>query len=83
LDFLQNLNPLVKVFADKERVEEKGEAFFSKDNFDLVCALTNDLGVLKRVNNYCRSNNVLFLSSYVYGLYGHMFVDFNEFQFIV
>jgi molybdopterin/thiamine biosynthesis adenylyltransferase len=82
VESLQTLNPLVKIVSDSQPVEDKDEAFFNKQNFDLVCALTNDLTVLKRVNALCRQNNVLFLCSYVHGLYGYMFVDFNKYQFI-
>lgn len=79
---LLRLNPMVKVVADKEKVHEKEANYFSKDNFDLVCALIDDRDVLEKINGYCRNNNVLFLSGIVTGMYGHMFVDFNEFQYI-
>lgn len=79
---LLRLNPMVKVVADKEKVEEKEASYFSKDNFDLVCALIDDRDILEKINSYCRNNNVLFLSGFVTGMYGHMFVDFNEFQYI-
>jgi hypothetical protein len=73
---------MVKIFADKSKLEDKDESFFSKANFDLVCALLDDRVQLERINNYCRINNVLFISGHVAGLYGYMFVDFNEYQFI-
>lgn len=79
---LLRLNPMVKVVADKGKLEEKDAAYFSKENFDLVCALIDDKDQLKRINEFCRTNKVLFLSGVVTGMYGYMFVDFNEFQFI-
>lgn len=79
---LLRLNPLVKIVADKGKLEEKDAAYFSKDNFDLVCALIDDREQLERINEFCRSKNVLFLCGVVTGMYGLMFVDFNEFQFI-
>lgn len=73
---------MVKVGADSGNLNEKDQEYFSNKNFDLVCVLANDLAQLERINNMCRANNVLFISGYVYGLYGYMFVDFNDFQFI-
>ena len=74
---------MVKVVADKGTIDEKNEAYFSKENFDLVCALIDDIGHLTKINEICRKNNVLFLCGVVTGLYGYMFVDFNDYQFIV
>jgi molybdopterin/thiamine biosynthesis adenylyltransferase len=82
VESLQTLNPLVKIVSEKGRIEDKDDSFFNRKNFDLVCALSNDLSQLERINALCRQNGILFLSSYVYGLYGYMFVDFNQYQFI-
>lgn len=82
VDALQTLNPLVKVIADPGRLEDKDESYYNSERFSLVCALTNDLHQLEHINRYCRKNNVMFLSSFVYGLYGYMFVDYNEYHFI-
>ena len=83
LDQLQILNPMVKISAVKGRVEEKDESFFNNKNFDLVCALIDDQDELKRIDGICRSNSVKFIAGYVYGYHGFMFVDFNDYQFIV
>ena len=74
---------MVKIQADNGKVEDKDQEFFSDKNFDIVCALTNNNEHLKRVNSFCRNGNVMFLSGFVYGLFGYMFVDFSEFQYIV
>ena len=74
---------MVKIHADKDKIDEKDQEYFSNKNFDLVCALTNDYAELEKIDSFCRDNNVLFISGYVYGLYGYMFVDFKDFQFIV
>jgi hypothetical protein len=74
---------MVKIMADNQSLEEKNSNFFNKSNFDLVCALIEDHDQLKRINSLCRNNNVLFLCGVVTGMYGYMFVDFNEFQYIV
>jgi len=79
---LLRLNPMVKIVADKSKLEEKDGSYFSKENFDLVCALIYDREQLERINAICRSNGVLFISGQVTGMYGHMFVDFNDFQYI-
>ncbi len=83
VEALQILNPMVKIQADPGRLDEKDQEFFSEKNFDIVCALTNDICDLERVNAFCRNGNVMFLSGYVFGLYGYMFIDLNEFQYIV
>ena len=79
---MQTLNPLVKVVADTEKLESKDESYFSDQNFDLVCALINDTKELERINDYCRKSNVLFLSGHVFGSFGYLFVDLNEFSYI-
>lgn len=80
---LQTLNPMVEIIDEKESLAEKGEDFFSKENFNTICVLSNELGELIRLNDIARKNNINFLSGYVYGLHGYMFVDFNEYQYIV
>lgn len=79
---LLRLNPNVKIVADSSQLSEKDASFFHKDNFDLVCAIIDDYEQLKRIDAICRDNGVLFLSGLVTGMYGYMFVDFNEFQYI-
>lgn len=74
---------MVKIFSDKELLSQKDSSFFSGKNFDLVCMLSDDFVEISRINNICRSNGVLFLSGFGFGLYGYMFVDFNSFQYIV
>ena len=73
----------MKIIADEENLENKDQEYFSNKNFDLVCALVDDFAQLERIDNLTRAGNVLFLAGYVYGLHGYMFVDFNEYQFIV
>ena len=80
---LQILNPLVKVHADCDPIETKESSFFSKDNFDLVCYLLhNNFEQLVYVNEACRQNSVSFISGYVFGIHGYMFVDLNNYKFI-
>ena len=74
---------MVKIQADKSKLEDKDQEFYSDKNFDIVCTLTNNNEHLEKVNAFCRNGHVMFLSGFVYGLYGYMFVDFNEFQYIV
>jgi ubiquitin-like 1-activating enzyme E1 A len=71
---------MVKVISFSQNITDKDESFYK--DYDLVCALTNDQKELEKVNEYCRSLNVLFLSGFVDGLFGHMFVDFKKYQFI-
>lgn len=79
---LVRLNPMVKIVADCRKLEEIDSIYLKKDNFDLVCALIEDHDQLKRIDHLCRSSNVLFLCGVVTGMYGYMFVDFNEFHYI-
>ena len=74
---------MVKIQADKSKLDEKDQEFFSEKNFDIVCALTNDIDELVKINSFCRNGQIMFLSGYVFGLYGYMFIDLNEFQYIV
>ncbi len=74
---------MVKIQADKSKLDEKDQEFFSEKNFDIVCALTNDIDELVKINSFCRNGHIMFLSGYVFGLYGYMFIDLNEFQYIV
>jgi len=79
---LLRLNPNVKVIADKSSLKDKEASFFSKDNFDLVCALIDSPDQVTTLDAYCRQGGVMFLNGVVKGMYGYMFVDFNEFQYI-
>lgn len=80
---LQNLNPMVKVFSDNEPVSQKDFQYFSDKNFDLVCMLSDNFDEVNRVDKICRENGIMFLSGYVFGLYGFMFVDFKTYKYIV
>lgn len=79
---LLRLNPNVKVVADKSRLADKEASFFSESNFDLVCALIDNPDQIQTIDAYCRQGKVMFLNGVVKGMYGYMFVDFNEFQYI-
>jgi len=82
VEALQTLNPMVKIIADTQKLEEKDDSYFSTQNFDLVCGLVNDTNELERINSICRKNNVLFLCGQVFGLFGYLFVDFNDYTYI-
>jgi ubiquitin-like 1-activating enzyme E1 A len=73
---------MVKIVADTQKLEEKDEIYFSNMNFDLVCSLIDDSSELERINNICRKNNVLFLCGHVYGMFGYLFVDLNDYSYI-
>ena len=82
VEALQTLNPMVKIVADTQKLEEKDETYFSSMNFDLVCALIDDSNELERINSICRKNNVQFLCGQVYGMFGYLFVDLNDYSYI-
>jgi len=82
LNELLRLNPNVKVVADNSSLSEKDASFFTKKNFDLVCALIDNPDQIQTIDTYCRQGGVLFLNGFVKGMYGYMFVNFNEFHYI-
>lgn len=80
---LQTLNPMVKIVADTGKLSDKDTAFFSSENFDVVCMLSDDLDEMQRVNKLTRENKLLFIGGLVFGFHGYMFVDFDKFEYIV
>ena len=74
---------MVRVIADAAKLEDKDEAFFGHDNFDIICVLSDDLAALKKLDEIARKNGVLFISGYIYGFHGYMFVDFNDYNYLV
>jgi hypothetical protein len=67
--------------SDTENQEE--EEFLSTKNFDVVCVLDDRPDVLNKLNKRARRGNVLFICGNARGLFGHMFVDLANYQFIV
>ncbi|KAI6652784.1 Enzyme subunit 1 [Oopsacas minuta] len=69
----QELNPMVSVEAQQDRLDTKSNEFFSQ--FDIVCVTNANKSELIRVNQICRSLNVKFLCGDTFGFYGFMASD--------
>jgi hypothetical protein len=77
------INALQSEIENENEVEDKGDEFLSAKNFDVVCVLDDRPRVLDKLNKRARRGNVLFVCGSTRGLFGHMFVDLADYQFIV
>lgn len=73
LERAQNLNPMVEVHADPDRVEDKPDDFFLQ--FDAVCLTGCSRDLMVRVDQLCYQHNIKVFCGDVYGYYGYMFCD--------
>lgn len=83
LQNLQELNPLVKVSAEEASIEEKlsNDAFWSR--FSIVFLCNVKLSEQIKVNDICRSRNILFFGAETFGLLATMFQDAISFDYHV
>ncbi|XP_076065036.1 SUMO1 activating enzyme subunit 1 [Oratosquilla oratoria] len=76
----QDLNPMVEVHADPDQLETKTDEYFR--DFDVVC-ITNCTGEeAMRINNICRQHNILFYMGDVLGMFGFMFADLGDHEYV-
>ncbi|XP_066591258.1 SUMO-activating enzyme subunit 1 [Prorops nasuta] len=76
----QNLNPMVKVTAETENVNDKSDKYFA--DFDVVCATQCDIFQLQKINNACREHNIKFFAGDVWGTIGFTFADLKTHEFV-
>lgn len=76
----QNLNPMVEVKIDSEKLSEKPDIFFI--DFDVVVIIEGSLKELIRIDNACRLAGVKFFSGDVWGMFGYSFADLQEHNFV-
>lgn len=77
----QNLNPMVQVVANPSDIASQPDTFFT--SFDVVVvARCSDKDLLIKINELCRSKGVIFYAGGVHGLFGYMFADLNQHNFI-
>uniref|UniRef100_A0AAG5CTY8 SUMO-activating enzyme subunit 1 n=1 Tax=Anopheles atroparvus TaxID=41427 RepID=A0AAG5CTY8_ANOAO len=76
----QNLNPMVELKADTDTLASKPDEFFK--DFDVVCLIGAPTAQYLRVDNACREANVKFFASDVWGMFGTVFVDLQEHEFV-
>lgn len=76
----QALNPMVEVKVDTEVLAEKTEEFFKQ--FDVVVVLEASVAEQVSIDNFCRSNNVKFYATDLWGMFGFSFVDLQDHEFV-
>jgi len=74
------LNPMVDVNADSGKVDDKPDEYFGQ--FNVVCAMRCTITQLKRINRACNNQNVKFFAGDVWGLFGYVFVDLREHEYV-
>uniref|UniRef100_A0A3Q3WCZ3 SUMO-activating enzyme subunit 1 n=1 Tax=Mola mola TaxID=94237 RepID=A0A3Q3WCZ3_MOLML len=76
LERAQNLNPMVEVHADSDRIEDKPDDFFLQ--FDAVCLTGCSRDLMVRVDQLCSQHNIKVFCGDVYGYYGYMFCNLGQ-----
>ncbi|XP_074521285.1 SUMO-activating enzyme subunit 1-like [Halichoeres trimaculatus] len=76
LERAQNLNPMVEVHADSDRVENKPDDFFLQ--FDAVCLMGCSRDLMVRVDQLCSQHSIKVFCGHVYGYYGYMFCNLGR-----
>jgi len=76
----QNLNPMVNINADSDKVDDKPDEYFGQ--FDIVCAMHCTITQLKRINRVCRNQKVKFFAGDVWGALGYVFLDLQEHKYV-
>ncbi|KAI5459870.1 hypothetical protein BGZ63DRAFT_415325 [Mariannaea sp. PMI_226] len=78
---IQKLNPRVKVEVDAEGIEKKHTSYYAK--FDIVIATDLDPGAFDVINTATRLHGKAFYAAGSYGLYGFIFTDLIEHEYII
>ncbi|EON98052.1 putative sumo activating enzyme protein [Phaeoacremonium minimum UCRPA7] len=78
---IQKLNPRVKVHIDKTDIRSKGPSYFGV--YDVVIATDLDPDTLNVVNTATRVNGRYFYAAGTHGLYGFIFADLIEHDFVI
>ncbi|XP_061637628.1 SUMO-activating enzyme subunit 1 [Phyllopteryx taeniolatus] len=73
LERAQNLNPMVEVLADTDKIEDKPDTFFLQ--FNAVCLTGCSRDVMVRVDQLCSQHDILVFCGDVHGYYGYMFCN--------
>ncbi|XXH04859.1 hypothetical protein Hte_011281 [Hypoxylon texense] len=78
---IQKLNPRVRVIADSGSIMTKGASFFR--DFDIVIATDLSPTLLAFINTATRLHNRQFYAAGTYGLYGYIFCDLIEHDYVL
>ncbi|XP_028320241.1 SUMO-activating enzyme subunit 1 [Gouania willdenowi] len=76
LERAQNLNPMVEVQADTDKVEDKPDDFFLQ--FDAVCLTGCSKDLMVRVDQLCSQHNIKVFCGDIHGYYGYMFSNLGK-----
>ncbi len=80
---LQSLNYYVKVSCNTEEFSNINlEKIFNDNKFNVIILTESDCQTINLINNYCRSKNISFICSDIYGYVGRCINDFGN-NFIV
>ncbi|KFH44931.1 DNA damage tolerance protein-like protein [Hapsidospora chrysogenum ATCC 11550] len=78
---IQKLNPRVRVHVDAEGVKSKGPSYFA--GFDVVIATDLDPDSFNLINTATRLNYKSFYAASTHGMYGFIFSDLIEHDFVI
>ncbi|KAI0105493.1 hypothetical protein GGR51DRAFT_190716 [Nemania sp. FL0031] len=78
---VQKLNPRVKVFPDSGSIMTKGASYFAA--FDIVIATDLNPTLLAFINTATRLHNRQFYAAAAHGLYGYIFCDLIEHDYVL
>ncbi|KFX88522.1 hypothetical protein V495_02596 [Pseudogymnoascus sp. VKM F-4514 (FW-929)] len=78
---IRNLNPRVNVIVDTDDISIKGPGYFQ--NYDIVVATDLLPDTLNLINTATRVNNKPFYAAGVQGLYGFIFADLIQHDYVI
>lgn len=78
---IARLNPRVRVHVDRESIKTKGTSYFSA--FDVVIATDLDSSLLTFINTATRLHQKPFYAAGTHGLYGFVFSDLIEHDYVI
>ncbi|PHH62706.1 hypothetical protein CDD81_6775 [Ophiocordyceps australis] len=78
---LQKLNPRVRIHVDADSVANKRPSYFAA--FDVVIATDLDPDSFNIINTATRLNNKAFYAAGTHGLYGFIFLDLIEHDYVI
>lgn len=76
---LKALNPIVKLIADSDSLDEKDDEYFKK--FTIVIGTKLSWDQIITVGDSCRKSNVKFICGDVLGMFGYTMSDFQEHEY--
>lgn len=75
----QCLNPLVKISADTDDIEDKSSEFFER--FTVIIATGVKTSTLFKIDQICRTQNIKLICGDVHGMFGYSVSDFQTHKF--